>query len=588
RTSNHGEAISCYLDRQDVYRCGYPFTPFPKPVCNDIQQVDQDLRKKTEDLRGQITMLLSRFGVHTIHGTVVSSQWRFTPHRTTPRQTVTIYSVDSSDPGSWPALVKAIAELYSASGRPNVQVEILDPDKIYYIPHAWGHMVPSTQRDQYREIYDEIFQEAHKHIGHGLLSIELGRYKKRLGEPVPKVSINIEDNTQCDWDGLIKSIMTIASRKMGKDTSIRLQPAKILPASTHISASSPANGTSVSPANCSIDGTLGIFVNVKVPEGVSCPYGLSVGNNLCALTNHHVVAPKSFSAGIMASSKGDTQKHQPILSPGRNFLKEKREQLEHNPQQRATNPAEKRNQVKPKKSMIKEAQAQLRECQALESREEFRNGTVVASSGVKNGSDRFIHDVAVVSLPHRLASSNLVPAYHEKLTRNRDKGGKITHFQDPRVDDAVVKDGATSRTTEGVVVARSRITRKDENSTDPALKDSSVTGDAWSVAAASQPITPAKTAAFATFGDSGSLVSDKSSAGVGQIHSVLDEGQGAVMAYMAPASAVLAAARALLPGCQVEFLVAKPSPSASGRFKDRFTEAYDGLKQKFKGSDRKG
>ncbi|KAI4127099.1 MAG: hypothetical protein LQ338_003385 [Usnochroma carphineum] len=585
------EAISDYLDRQDFYRHGHPHKPLPRPHNDRPLRGDHALCNLVDDLHGQINDLLHAHGVDSVQAAVASSQWRFEEDETEPRQTVTLYThPDQSDPTNWPDLVKAVATIFQARGFPNTQVEILNPDKTYYAPVLSEQAVPAEIRNHFSDVHNRLILTAKEFINDGWLSVELRMCKRELEAPVATTVLYVEEDTTCVWDQLLEALK---EKTMG-EVPVRLQPAQLRPARGPLFPLTPGNGGSISAADKpNRYGTIGVHVNVIVPKEISCPSGLSVGNNNCVLTCHHVVAPacteqiweKANHEGIQASPDHDDRTKQMISYPGRGLLESTYSQhqqslarvraaLDKVNDQPEPISAHQQDIIKCQKAAIKELQAGMEECVNLLSESRYQLGTVVASSGHKVDSQGFLQDVGVVSIAPTFASLNLVPVHDNSLWRHI-KGRHIACLEEPQCGDQVFKEGAKTGVTEGFIIRREHITVK---SVCPVNKNITkrIETEAWSVTG-SDFARSTGNSAFAAKGDSGALVANTSCAWVGQIHSRLDAGQGAVTAYMSPATNVLETARALLPGCQVELLTELPSIPAVTRLLNRCRHLVENL-----------
>lgn len=585
------ETINVWLDRQDLYRCGYPYTPLPRPLHDRPLGVNDALSRVTRDLNRQINDLVHAHGVDPIQGALASSQWRFDDHGTEPRQTVSLYThFVQSDSTGWGDLVKAVAGLFQAQGFMTAQIEIINPDKTYYAPITRELMVSSEIRYRFRAAYDGMILTAKDFLENRWLSIELGMCKRQLEASVPTVVLYVEEDTACNWDQLLKALQ----KQIGGDVRVRLQPAQLVPARSSLFPPIPGNGGSISTAgNPNSFGTIGVHVKVTVPEGIPCPFGLSVGSNPCVLTCHHIIAPtvpeqsweEAFYDGIRALSDHNTVTKQKVLYPGRGLLRRTWSQLGHSlaegkaaletlknhPASRST---EQQDTINRHAAAIKDLQAGQTECVDLLATKRYQLGRVVASSGSTNDSYNFHQDVAIISIRQGFVSPNLVPGYDDIYWKSI-KGRTITSIQEPQPNDLVLKEGARTGVTQGNLNAREHIIIKCVH---PANKDITihVEADAWSVKA-SDSARSTGNGKFSAAGDSGALVMHTACAWVGQIHSGLDDGQGNVTTYMSPATNVLETARTLLPGCQVELWTEPPRIPATTQLLNCCGRLFKGL-----------
>ncbi|KAL8716528.1 MAG: hypothetical protein Q9225_006147 [Loekoesia sp. 1 TL-2023] len=325
------ETISDWIDRQDVYRYGYPHKPLPRPLNDRPLSADDPLCKITEDLYDEINHLLRAHGVDSIQASLASSQWRCDNHKTEPRQTVTLYThLDQSDSTSWGDLVKAVAGLFQARGFSDTQIEIINPDKTYYAPLLGEHKVSPEIHNHFRAIYDRLILTAKEFIPDHWLAIELGICERQFEASLPTMILYVEEDAACDWDQLVESL----KEQIGADVCVRLQPAQLRP--THSTPFPPfppipGNGGSISTAgNPDCFGTIGIHVNITVPEGILCPSGLSVGSNNCILTCAHIIAPtipertweETYDEVIRASPNRNSGTKKTVLYPGRGLLRQ--------------------------------------------------------------------------------------------------------------------------------------------------------------------------------------------------------------------------------------------------------------------------
>lgn len=230
------ETISDWLDRQDLYRYGYPHRPLPRPLNDRPLSADDPLCKVAEDLYDEINHLLHAHGIDSIQDSLASSQWRYDNHKTEPRQTVTLYThLNQSDPADWGDLVKAVAGLFQARGFSDTQIEIINPDKAYYAPITDEHKVSPEIQNHFRAIYDRLILTAEEFIPDHWLAIQLGVCERETEASLPTMVLYVEENAAFDWDHLVEAL----KEKIGAGVSVRLQPAQL----------SPAHGT----PNCEVE-----------------------------------------------------------------------------------------------------------------------------------------------------------------------------------------------------------------------------------------------------------------------------------------------------------------------------------------------
>ena len=556
-------------------------------------------------------------------------QWR-SPDGSNKRRTLTIPIIEKLEQSRALEMAKTIHNLLNSTLNLDVQVEIAD-----------------SKGCDFREITDQLLSDEDKQNYHLIERYLLHTLDQQLPsswldfglflckDPAPKektksplIIIFVQEDSAADWNTVAAEI----TRALKGRFEWRFQPGCHIPLSPLRTAdgirkdgefsSQVESGSSIScAADPSCQGTVGIFVDLEVPDKAASIYGMSSGIHKAVIACHHCIAPidgspadpgPMYKKGFSISSGHNAARS--VSYPGKldrsastAYLDSKIKELTENIEQQKnlgqsslsydekSEIAQTIEDLESEKLRMKET---LARCQAL-----FRSGsigTVLVSSGIyvsdyecnlmtrapQPPSDGIVastfddscsrhhrhhlHDFAVISLNEDIRAVNVAPPHNLGLGSVRT----IYRTGSPEIDSVVDKLGGASDGTQGTVkdyklVNRSVDFPKSSLVNGESVQSTQIRFRAWRI------ISQDQSSPFSKPGDSSAGVNDKEMRLIGQLHSGFYNGLSVPVTYMNAIDDVFRDVEEAMPGIHIRLSIPEPSLLKSiagglGRFLERW------------------
>ncbi|KAL8727131.1 MAG: hypothetical protein Q9181_005816 [Wetmoreana brouardii] len=297
--------------------------PLPTRKKLHLEGEDEVFGQWVNDLNSDIDVILRSLRIRICRSPIPSVQRR---HKNGQSRRVLAILTCGTDITQWLVAAQKIFDLFLQSdGQLKVQVDMYNPERTYYRPRR---SAPSEAQVFFDKVYQRLISAAQDWLRPNLLDVGVYAYVDEVGQLKPAVVMYVTEDSQCDWEQAIAAIRQILSGEM----DMLLQPAKITPLTSRTMAErsgQPMSGDSICTENDPESyQTVGIFIKVeKSGDSKNIP-GLSTGDNPCAITCQHGVAPvHNDQEWVAVWEKGiplggtDPRMHQTILHPSRHHLR---------------------------------------------------------------------------------------------------------------------------------------------------------------------------------------------------------------------------------------------------------------------------
>ncbi|KAI9711416.1 MAG: hypothetical protein M1812_007161 [Candelaria pacifica] len=302
---NAGEKpINAFLAEVDSYRRGAPDIPRLMPLFNVPIKEGSQFITRSDELRQATIEVLDRY---EIPYTSIGGYNRTTGdgEKREAKETIVVYALQDST-ASWGPAAQECAGLYKVKGFPQLQIEILHPEK-FHIAHK--HPFPDThqilEKWDWATVGQAVLAAVRQHLSSLWCSVGVYYYGKTLETSNPTLLITVDENATADWvatGSVLEKILD--EHQIGQAVGllqVEFKPGYISLAEGQVMAlddlpPQAAVGSSIGIENEEDGGTMGGYVVLR--KGNERIY--------CALTTHHVVLPSDPALEKRHDDKGIT------------------------------------------------------------------------------------------------------------------------------------------------------------------------------------------------------------------------------------------------------------------------------------------